>query len=300
VSRFTSPGLLNLNKPAGMTSREVVDIVGRVARTRRAGHAGTLDPLATGVLIVCLNWATRLVPFVQQLPKFYRAEFRLGQTSDTEDVTGNIQDYPDAIVPNRRAVEKALLLFIGTVQQVPPAYSAVHVGGRRAYELARQGEVVDLAPRDVEIHRIAIVEFDYPRLVLDIECGSGTYVRSIGRDLGIVLGCGALMTALERRGIGSFSVESAVSPETLNRDTIAGCVLPPASAVQQLPHYVCHADQLVALKQGRPLVASAELFSSSASMIAVVDEAGALLALAEPTCDRQSLQPRHVFCIEPG
>lgn len=283
-----------------MTSREVVDIVGRVARTRRAGHAGTLDPLATGVLIVCLNWATRLVPFVQQLPKFYRAEFRLGQKSDTEDVTGIVQDYPDAIVPDRRTVEQALLPFIGTVQQVPPAYSAVHVGGRRAYELARQGEAVDLAPRDVEIHRLEIVEFEYPRLVLDIECGSGTYVRSIGRDLGIVLGCGALMMALERRAIGSFRVENAISPEALNHDTLADCVLPPALAVQQLPHFVCHADQLGALKQGRPLVASAELFNSSASMIAVVDEAGALLALAEPNRDRQSLQPRHVFCIEAG
>ena len=299
MARFTSPGLLNINKPEGMSSREVVDLVGSTARTRRVGHAGTLDPLATGVLVICLNWATRLVPFVQQLPKLYRAEFLLGQTSDTDDITGKVEQMPAVTRPAREEVERRLRGFVGRIQQVPPAHSAVHVGGRRAYELARQGEAVELAPRTVEVYRIELIEFDFPRVTVDIECGSGTYVRSIGRDLGQALGCGALMSALERRAIGRFRVEDAVLPAALRRDDFLSHLLPPITAVQHLPQFVCPPELLLALKQGRPLAAPAELMVTRPPQTAIVDQSGTLLGMAEPTPDGNSLQPRHVFCGEP-
>src|SRR5665213_3403164 len=143
-------GLLNINKPSGMTSRRVVDIVARLAGTKRVGHAGTLDPLATGVLVVCLGWATRLVSYVQDRPKTYSARFLLGRRSDTDDVTGEVVETPVIEVPSRSQVEELLQTFVGTIQQVPPQFSAVHVDGVRAHKMARKGKAVNIEPRPVE------------------------------------------------------------------------------------------------------------------------------------------------------
>lgn len=293
--RFQHAGLLNLNKPPGMTSRGAVDLVVRAAGTGRVGHAGTLDPMATGVLIVCVGWTTRLVPYVQQLPKVYRAEFTLGMTSDTDDATGIVQGVADAVAPDRSTLADALSGFVGRIQQVPPRHSAIHVGGRRAYELARSGVAVELSAREVEIYRLDLESYEYPTLALEIECGSGTYIRSLARDLGEQLGCGALMSRLERRSIGAFRVEDSVSPKNLTAENLSQHLLPPVTAVRHLSRYEFPAESLAALRQGKPLRCPESFPMPTHTPVALIAPEGRLAALAEFDPARGVLQPRQVF-----
>jgi len=288
-------GILIVNKPAGMSSRRVVDIVARRAGTKRVGHAGTLDPLASGVLVVCLGWATRLVPFVQDRPKSYRARVLLGRRSDTDDVTGAQTEVPDAPRPTRAAVETTLRTFVGEIMQVPPQFSAVHVGGQRAHKMARRGKSVPLEPRPVQIHGITLVEYEYPQLVLEIECGSGTYIRSIARDLGHDLGCGVLLSELVRPRIGDFSLAGAVAIDNLETRPIAELLLPPLAAVADLPRHKLKATDCEQLTRGRPLLCPAGCRYPAGGVVALIDAAGQLQALAEHDAEEHLLRPRQVF-----
>jgi tRNA pseudouridine55 synthase len=289
-------GILNLNKPPGMTSRRVVDIVTRAAKTKRVGHAGTLDPMATGVLVVCVGWATRLVSYIQDRPKTYSAKFLLGRRSNTDDITGDVVETAGAIVPDRDTVACALNSFAGTIQQIPPQFSAVHVDGKRAYKSARQGEAVEIAPRPVTVYRIELREYAYPELAVEIECGSGTYIRSIGRDLGNLLGCGAVMSALTRTAIGEFKVESALTLPELEAGISANSpwLLPPLQAVAHLPRQHCSTAECLALRQGKAIPGSLESLASGTE-VAIVDPAGQLFALAEFATVPPRLKPRQVF-----
>lgn len=244
-------GLLNINKPRDVTSRWVVDQAQRLVKPAKAGHAGTLDPLATGVLVVCIGQATRLVDYVQQMPKRYRAEFLLGRTSATEDIEGEVAELDDPPMPTRLEIETAAGQFSGEIMQRPPAFSALKVSGKRAYALARRGQEVELAPRPVTIHRLEILQYEYPRLALDIECSSGTYVRSLGRDLAESLGTGAVMSALERTAIGSFRVEDAIDAATLTRDNFFDHLLPPRMAVAHLPTITLMATEQARISNGQ-------------------------------------------------
>jgi tRNA pseudouridine55 synthase len=287
-------GLLNIHKPTGMSSRRVVDIVARLAKTKRAGHAGTLDPLASGVLVVCVGWATRLVPFVQDRPKTYAARILLGKRSDTDDITGTTTEVEGAPLPTREAVEAALQSFTGTIMQVPPRYSAVHVAGRRAHKLARRGKAFSLEARPVEIHRIALTGYRYSEVEVEIECGSGTYIRSIARDLGDALGCGGLMSGLVRRAIGDFTIDKAVAIEDLPSSPIEELLLPPLAAVAHLPRFACNPADREELIRGRALPVSTEPPPVNA-LVAVIDDAGQLLALAEHDSTEHLLRPRQVY-----
>ena len=202
-------GILNLNKPVGCTSRDAVNRVQRLIRPVKVGHAGTLDPLAQGVLVLCLGPATRLIERVQQMPKHYRGTFRLGCHSPTDDTEGEVVPLSGATPPPRAAITAALGQFVGRIHQRPPAYSALKIGGQRAYHLARKGQAVTLPLRPVTIHALSINRFEYPELVLDIECGSGTYIRSLGRDLAKVVGTAAVMTGLTRTAIGPYAIDDA-------------------------------------------------------------------------------------------
>src|SRR4051794_11251119 len=162
-------GILNVCKPAGMTSRDVVDRVKWMTRPEKVGHAGTLDPLATGVLVICVGQATRLIQYVQRLRKFYSAAFLLGSRSDTDDLEGQVVPVDGAPVPTREQIDQVLTQFLGDIQQRPPAHSAIKIGGRRAYKLARRGETVDLAPRTVTIYSINVGRYEFPDLELAIE-----------------------------------------------------------------------------------------------------------------------------------
>ncbi|WLD12235.1 tRNA pseudouridine(55) synthase TruB [Planctellipticum variicoloris] len=288
-------GLLNVHKPEGWTSRDVVNRVQRLVRPAKVGHAGTLDPLATGVLVVCIGSATRLISFVQDSPKRYRGRFRLGLSSDTEDITGNVTVRGDAGPIRRADLESLLPEFTGEILQRPPAYSALHVAGQRAYDLARAGQAVDLAPRPVRIDRLHLSDFALPDFELEITCGSGTYVRSLGRDLGERLGCGAVMTALVREAVGAFELSSAIAADPLDLDAIKAALAPCRAAVAHLPSVTIPADALLALRQGKPLAAAPPERSEIGRQVAILSEAGDLLGIAERLPDPDRLQPRIVL-----
>ena len=279
-----------------MTSRQVVNIVHRLTRPAKAGHAGTLDPLATGVLVVGVGGATRLIEYVQRMPKRYVGTFLLGRQSPTEDIEGEITELPDAPVPTCAAIEAATRRFVGRIDQRPPAFSALKLAGRPAYKLARQGKPVDLKPRPVEIYRIGVVAYQYPELVLEIECGGGTYVRSLGRDLAESLGTAAVMSALVRQSIGSFRLEDAVSPDALTNDNWPAYLHPPLRAVERLPHWQLSADQATRIRNGLTIERTGQgetpdkenaTFSAPADCeeVAAVDSAGQLVGVVCPTVD---------------
>jgi tRNA pseudouridine55 synthase len=244
-------GLLNVNKPPGMSSRQAVDLVKRLVRPAKVGHAGTLDPIASGVLVVCIGKATRLIDFVQQMPKRYQATFLLGRTSPTDDIESEATQLERPTVPSRTQIEGACKQFLGTIEQRPPSFSAIKVAGRRAYELARRGKAVELAARPVTIYDIAVMEYDYPRLTLDVRCGSGTYIRSLGRDMAEFLGSGAVMSELVRLSIGPFAIDNAVDPRRFTQSELAASIQSPLSAVADLPAITLDEHEVEFLAHGR-------------------------------------------------
>lgn len=279
MSRF---GLLNLNKPAGWSSRDAVDRVQRLVRPDKIGHAGTLDPLATGVLVVAVGPATRLIDHLHRFSKRYRATFDLGCQSPTDDIESPVERLPASPPPSRVAIETAAAAFIGVIQQVPPAYSAVHVAGRRAYELARRGKSVELSPREVTIHRLEVIDYVYPQLTLEIDCGTGTYVRALGRDLAQQLGTAAVMTALERTAVGPFSLVDALDPDEVDARGVDACLLPARWAVADLPQVVVSPEQLERLRNGVYIDDSRPGPTADAAELAALDETGRLVALLTP------------------
>jgi tRNA pseudouridine55 synthase len=293
---MTQPlGILNIDKPAGLSSRRVVDHVVRRVRPARAGHAGTLDPLATGVLVVCVGRATRLIAFIQELPKSYRARFILGRSSATDDITGDLVEIPGSDRIERQQIEALLPQFTGRIQQVPPQFSAVHVAGERAYRLARRGREVKLAARSVEIDRLSLVTFEPPEFELDIECGSGTYVRSIGRDLGLRLGCGAVMSRLVRTRVGPCRLEDAASLDDVDSRPLAELLLPARTAVGHLASCRASPDDLALIGTGRSFRPPAEASFADAAAVAVFAHDGELACIAIFDAERQVLAPSHVF-----
>lgn len=284
-------GLLNLDKPAGMTSRDAVNRVKWKIDPIACGHAGTLDPLATGVLVVAVGRATRLIEYVQQYPKRYLGTFLFGQTSDTEDIDGQLTTLVDPPQPTREAIVAALPNFRGEIQQRPPAYSALKVDGKRSYKLARRGKEVEHAPREVTIHDLELIEYEYPRLVLDIRCSSGTYVRSLGRDLAELLGTGAVMSELRRTEIGPFHVNQAHTLAGLSRGFIQKSLQPSKLAVANLPQLQLSRTLWIEIQHGR-LIATPPQFAGFAE-IAAITPAGDLGAILIPRDN--ALGPERVF-----
>ncbi len=204
-------GFLVIDKPGGMTSRDAVNRAQLwFPRRTKIGHTGTLDPLATGVLVLCVGSVTKLAERVQAMPKRYETRIRLGATSDTDDADGQIVESPEATAPALESVRNELRKFIGVIQQLPPQYSALKVQGRRAYDLARNGVAVTLQPRPIRVDSIELRGYDWPWLDLSIDCGKGTYIRSIARDLGAALGVGGLVQSLRRTRVGPFAVERGI------------------------------------------------------------------------------------------
>lgn len=300
-------GILNIDKPAGITSRKVVDRVARIVKPAKAGHAGTLDPLATGVLVVCVGQATRLIPFIQERSKEYRAQFLLGRRSNTDDVTGDLVEVSDAQPVTREMVETLLGCFVGEIEQIPPQFSAVHVDGQRAYKLARRGQKVNVKSKRVKVDRIDLIDFEYPRLELEIECGSGTYVRSVARDLGERLGSGAVLSELERVRVGPYRLAEAADFDQLGtRYSLAKFLLPATSAVEQLSTHVCPPCELDAIRAGRviraktppnPPLAKGGTQGGVADevTVAVLTPDGQLACLAKYRKQDRSLAPMRVF-----
>ncbi|MEM1304051.1 MAG: tRNA pseudouridine(55) synthase TruB [Planctomycetota bacterium] len=298
-------GLLNLNKPKGLTSRDAVNRVqwlvrhaegegGKPISKKRAskvGHAGTLDPIATGVLVVCIGPATRLIEHVQRMPKRYRGTFLLGQRSPSDDVELEPESLTDPPVPTREQIGKALPAFVGEIEQVPPAYSAIKIDGQKAYDLARAGDAPEMKPRPVTIHRLEVVRYEYPELVLDIRCGSGTYIRSLGRDLAASLGTAAVMSGLARTAIGDFVIDHGVDPRTLDEASLANAMIRPEAAVADLQRVDLTAGEAALVRAGRPIAPRDDLTPRE---LAMFTPEGELLALGKKKRGGQ-LWPVRVF-----
>jgi tRNA pseudouridine55 synthase len=293
----TYHGLLVLDKPGGITSREAVDrALTWFPRGTRAGHTGTLDPLATGVLVLCLGSATRLTEYIQQMNKVYRAVVRLGARSDTDDVQGWMTTVALEQPPSAEIVKRTLTGFVGELEQVPPAYSAAKLTGQRAYDLARRGKEVALQPRRVRIDRIESLAYEFPRLEIEVYCGKGTYIRSLARDLGERLGCGGLIESLRRTRVGSFKVEEAVGLDA-DAVTARSHLLPLGAAVSELPHVALSAEAVRRLGHGLsvPFTALGEVPTSAVSECAAFDAGGKLVAIAHLDYQAQVLRPSKVF-----
>ena len=290
-------GILVLNKPTGITSRKVVDQVARLLPRAKVGHAGTLDPLATGILIVCVGAATRLVENLHDLPKTYRTLIRLGARSDTLDADGRIEVEASPAIPSSGEIQQAILPLSGEVSQQPPAYSAIKIQGKRAYDLARAGQTIEPAPRLVRIDRITVINYTWPRLELEIDCGSGTYIRSIARDIGDSLGCGGLVETLVRTRTGAFTLEQAIDAAALSAESIHGLLRPTLDAVITLPRLRLDATQVEAIIQGKRLSTRDLLgeWISPTGQVALLDSGGTLIALGELDLEHGWLQPRKVL-----
>ena len=251
-------GLLNLFKPAGITSMEAVRRIKRMAgRGQKVGHGGTMDPMAQGVLPICLGQATRLMEYVVDGRKRYLMTVQLGVTTDTYDAEGETVATGDATGLTREGVESVLMSFVGSIDQTPPMYSAVKVKGQRLYQLARAGQEVERAPRPVRIFSIKVTEWALPRIVVEVESGPGVYMRSLAHDLGQILGCGGHVASLERQYCGGFEAADSVTQETLDAAEEPGGwqrhVFPTDWVLRDLKSTVVGAAAENYLKNGQPV-----------------------------------------------
>jgi tRNA pseudouridine55 synthase len=283
-------GLLVIDKPAGITSRDAVDRAQRwLPRGTRLGHTGTLDPLATGVLVLCVGNATRLAEYVQRMAKTYRAGIVLGARSDTDDEDGTVTESPNVTAPPSPHVAEHLNAFVGAIEQVPPAFSAAKVNGRRAYDLARQGRDVSLSARTVTIYAVDVLRYEYPVLELEVRCSKGTYIRSLARDLGERLGCGGYIQALRRTRVGCFDAAAALTLDA-DAESARRALLPLARAVSELPTVHLAPAEVTRVRQGQAIALPP--LEGKMEEVALLDGNGELVAVG--SIDRQRR------CIRPG
>ena len=249
-------GILVVDKPAGMTSHDVVNRVRRLARMRQVGHTGTLDPMATGVLVLLLGSATRLSRFILSEDKRYRATVRLGATTTTYDAEGEVTA-TSIVDVDRATIESALERFQGRILQVPPMYAAIRHQGKRLYEIAREGKEVEREARPVTLYQLDILDWSPPDLTLDVTCSAGTYIRSLAHDLGQILGTGAHLTALRRTTSGPFALDQSYSLDTLEQlaadSRFATALLPSYAALEGMPVLRLSPEQEQAVRHGQRL-----------------------------------------------
>lgn len=275
-------GVLNIDKPMGLTSHDVVGRVRRLSGTRRVGHTGTLDPLATGILVVCLGRATRLVEYVVGRPKTYTATIRLGQTTNTYDTEGEItaeQTLPDNL--SLAEIRPYLDQFRGEIAQIPPLYSAIKKDGQPLYKLARQGKTIELEPRQVTIYELEVLAWQQPDLSLQIRCSAGTYIRSIAHDLGQLLGYGGHLTQLRRTAVGAFNLSTAVSLDDLTPNNLSHHLVAADLAVHHLPAYTLTADEATLLFNGTPIPPPTTIDAEVARVYTPANEFAGLVSIQD-------------------
>jgi tRNA pseudouridine55 synthase len=294
-------GWIVLDKPVGMTSTHTVAVIKHLFAAKRAGHAGTLDPLASGCLPVALGEATKTVPFVVDGRKTYLFTVRWGEERDTDDAEGRVVAASESR-PDAAAIRALLPRFTGTIEQVPPRFSAVKIGGERAYDLAREGETVEIAPRAVTIHRLELVETPDPdHTVLVAECGKGTYVRALARDLGRALGALGHVCALRRNRVGPFGESDMISLERLEslchraaagEGSLADILLPIETALDDIPALAVSPADAARLQRGQAVLMRGRDAAVFTGMVQV-GSSGQLVAIAE--VDRGEIVPKRVF-----
>ncbi|HEV2558771.1 MAG TPA: tRNA pseudouridine(55) synthase TruB [Microvirga sp.] len=281
-------GWIVLDKGVGMTSTHAVAAVKRALSAKKAGHAGTLDPLASGILPIALGEATKTVPFVMDGRKSYLFTVAWGAETNTDDAEGVVVERTDRI-PERSAVEALLPRFTGSIEQVPPRFSAIKIQGERAYDLARDGEVVELTARTVEIDRLELVSHENGRSVLEADCGKGTYVRAIARDLGRALGCLGHIASLRRTRVGPFSEDDAVDVEQVATEPTA--LRPVEVALSELPSIAVSRDMATRLIRGQSIILRGREAPLQGKIYATLN--GVLVAVGD--VERGELVPHRVF-----
>lgn len=285
-------GLLVIDKPQGITSRDAVDRVQRwFPRGTRVGHTGTLDPLATGVLVLCLGSATRLAEYVQQMKKVYRTTIHLGAVSDSDDADGAITSRTVERIPERSEIEACLPHFLGEIEQVPPTYSAAKVTGRRAYALARSGQEVQLGTRRVRIETIDVLRFEYPLLELEIRCGKGTYIRSLARDLGERLGCGGYVEVLRRLSVGPFRAEEGVTLD-VEAETAHSRLLPIGAAMSDFLRVEVTLEEETKLRHGVAVSMRQEIVDDECALFTTQGE---LIGIGRVDREKRAIKPMKII-----
>ena len=293
-------GVLVVDKPVGMTSHDVVQAIRNGTGLRRAGHTGTLDPRASGVLVILVGPAVRLSEYVSASDKRYQAIIRLGSTTDTFDAEGKFTRNNVPVNVTETQFEEVLKTFIGEIEQTPPPYSAVKVQGRKAYEMARQGEEVELAPRKIQVHHLEVLEWAPPEAVVDVHCSSGTYVRSLANDLGEKLGCGAYLVGLRRTKSGRFSLRDATPLRKLQEAFTDGnwyqFLIPAAEALADWTAVELNPDDVEEVRHGHRVKAAVGV--PQPDLVRGVSAAGELIALMVPAVGEDGSaewQPKKVF-----
>ncbi len=289
-------GILNIDKPAGWTSHDVVGKVRRLLGQKSVGHAGTLDPLATGVLLVCVGQATRVSEYLMAGRKVYRAVVQLGIETDTYDVEGTIVAKRDVPELSHEDLIAAMMRFTGRIEQTPPAYSAIKQDGVPAYRKARRGEMVTIQPRQVTIHDIELLGWTTPYVTFNVTCDPGTYIRSLAHDLGASLGCGAVLTELRRLQSGQFRVEDAIDVETLEeavrQGKLAGCIQAMDAALRDLTPVAVDAAAASRLARGQAIPCLTE--PGQAEGFAITPD-GSVIAILLYDPATSQWQPKKVF-----
>jgi len=288
-------GVLVLDKPIGITSHDVVQIIRRGTRIKRAGHTGTLDPRASGVLVILLGPAVRLSEYVSAEDKRYQALIQLGQKTDTYDGEGAITGTASVEDITTEQFEEALKGFVGEIEQVPPPYSAVKVNGRKAYEMARKGEKVELEPRIIHVHDLELLEWDAPQALIDVHCSSGTYVRSLANDLGEKLGCGAMLAGLRRTKSGKFTLRDAIPlrklTEAFQDGTWYKYLIPAADALAEWPTIHLTSEEVDLVRHGHRVAREENI----GDLARAITEEGELVALMQYDEEKKEYQPKKVF-----
>jgi tRNA pseudouridine55 synthase len=288
-------GVLVLDKPIGLTSHDVVQVIRRGTGIRRAGHTGTLDPRASGVLVILIGPAVRLSEYVSASDKRYQATIRMGSSTDTYDSEGTVTSSASVDDITEDHFNEVLQRFVGEIEQVPPPYSAVKVQGRKAYDMAREGEEFELIPRIINVYSLEILEWAPPEVVIDVYCSSGTYVRSLANDLGKELGTGAHLVGLRRTKSGRFTLRDAVPLRRLQEAFDAGnwyrFLIPAAEAMADWPMVELDADQVELVRHGHRVPAEPDMKGLARG----VSQQGDLVALLEVDPETHEWQPRKVF-----
>jgi tRNA pseudouridine55 synthase len=292
-------GALVVDKPVGMTSHDVVQAIRNGTGLRRAGHTGTLDPRASGVLVILVGPAVRLSEYVSASDKRYQAIIRLGGSTDTFDGEGLVTLSKDPVNVTEAQFEEALKTFIGEIEQTPPPYSAVKVQGRKAYEMAREGEEVELAPRKITVHHLEVLEWTPPEVVIDVHCSSGTYVRSLANDLGVMLGCGAYLIGLRRTKSGRFSLRDSVPLRKLQEAFTAGnwyqYLIPAAEALGDWPAVELNPDEVEGVRHGHRVKVAGDPTETKVRGVSTQGELVALMEIVINEDGTREWQPKKVF-----
>lgn len=298
-------GILNINKPLGVTSYSVIGKLKGITGERRIGHGGTLDPLACGVLPVFFGRATRVIEYFQKSKKIYKASIELGRTTVTYDAEGDITSEEDCSCVTEELLKDVLTKFTGNIKQLPPMYSAVKHNGKRLYELAREGKEVSRRERDATIYDIELEEWESPLFTISVECGKGTYIRSLADDIGKALGCGAYLKALERTKYGPFTLEEALTLEEAKKGVEGGVFEKSLYGIDyvlgKMPRLELNAEEAGKIKNGiivpmeKPKGLEDETFEYS--ILRVYDENGCFIALTEYDEASFTLIPKKVFKI---